>query len=116
MTELQKNIKADIFDLLETLESKEIQIKYKKAVPFVHVPEELISEWDSSHIKNKKWYHEIWTDKQFKTLGEFDLELKEILKSLPNNLPDMPKILENPLWIEIMSLASLTLEKLKLNK
>jgi len=116
MTELQKNTKANIFDILETLESREFQIKYKKAVPFIHVPEELITEWDSSHIKNKKWYHEIWTGKQFITLSEFDLELKTILKSLPNNLPDTPEILENQLWIEIMSLASLTLEKLKLNE
>jgi len=115
MTELQINTKNQVFDMFEDLSSKEKQLVYKSQVPFVHIPNELISEWDGNFIKNKEWYREIWTRNQWKALNEFDVKFIVILNQLPNDIPDVPEVFENEEWQKIISLAYITLEKLKLD-
>lgn len=46
MDELQLKIKNHLITALETISSPEEQIAYKNAVSFVHVPYELICQWD----------------------------------------------------------------------
>ena len=113
MTELQKNTKINVFEMFEDLSSKQEQLDYKNAVPFVHIPNELISEWYGNFIKDQKWYRKIWTDKQWSSLQKFDKEFNLLLDKLPKDLDDVPTIFNNPTWIEIMNLADLTFRELK---
>ena len=106
MTELQQNSKANILDALRAFSSPDEQIQYKRRVPFVHIPHELTAQWDNHvRLRTTKWYLEIWSDQELKNLEEFNTKLTLCLKRLGYDLDDVPEILENPLWIEIMNAA-----------
>lgn len=117
MNTLQTNSRFNLFKTLEYLSSKEEQISYKEAVPFVDIPGELICQWDANFIKKgQKWFREIWNDNEWNTLLEFDIVFRRLTKRLPKKTPDIPEIYNYEEWNEIMTLSREVLEKIKLNK
>ena len=113
MNELQKNTKNNITDFLNTISSKDSQLKYKKSVPFVHIPNELACQWEDFFSPDYKWFSEIWTESQFKLLINFDSEFNEILDSM-GDLKDIPEIFDNDNWKKVMNLASILMDQLGL--
>ncbi|NBB19608.1 hypothetical protein GVN20_09620 [Runella sp. CRIBMP] len=113
MTELQKNSRNHIMDFFYTLASNERQIGYKRFVPFVHIPYELIAQWDGfyKYHQNQKWFRDIWNENELKWLRDFDNKFNESLDMLPKDIPDIPEIFENTHWLQIMQLAKETLDK-----
>jgi len=113
MTELQKNSKSHIMDFFYTLASNERQINYKKSVPVVHIPYELIAQWDGAfkYPQNQKWFRDIWKEKELNWLKEFDSKFNEIMDKLPKSIPDIPEIFENTHWLQLIQLAQETLDK-----
>lgn len=74
MTELQLNIRENICDTLQVFASSERQVVYQKDVPFVHIPREIVAQWDSyCELRDSGWYTEIWNDHELKHLDSFDL-------------------------------------------
>jgi hypothetical protein len=46
--------------ILERLTSKEDCQSYKNTVPFVHIPYELMAQWDSLYQTKYKWFDEYY--------------------------------------------------------
>lgn len=114
MNELQINSKNNLFQTLECLASKEEQVNYKNSVPFVHIPYELICQWDGHFIKGQSWFREIWTEYQWKELNRFDEEFNQICDQIPDDdFLDVPEVLEHPLWIKLISFSKETITNLK---
>ncbi len=113
MDELQKNRKNGIVNFLTTISSKDSQLSYKKAVPFVHIPNELVCQWDSLFSPDYKWFSEIWAESEFNLLVKFDSDINKILDSM-GELEDIPAILNDEEWKKVMNLASVLIEQLEL--
>lgn len=114
MTELQKNYKTNVIDFLKCISSQEEQLLYKKNVPFVHIPKELIAQWDGEEVfvKNEQWFKDIWSEDQWNVLEDFEKQFEDRLKKFPKNIPDIPEILNEQYWKEIIELAKQSLIKL----
>ena len=113
MNELQKNTKSGITDFFNTISSKDSQLNYKKSVPFVHIPNELVCQWDDFFSPDYKWFSEMWTESEFKLLINFDLRFNKLIDSM-GELEDVPSILNNDKWKKVMNLASETIGQLRL--
>ncbi len=95
----------EIIVVLEQLANKEECIKYKKSVPFVHIPYELYSQWESSYRPEMKWFAEFYTKEEKERLIEFENLLKNVNQSYKNELPDVPEIFDLKEWQLIMNEA-----------
>lgn len=113
MNELQINSRENLCQTLECLASRKEQLDYKNAVPYVHIPYELICQWDERFIKDQNWFREIWTEHQWIILNEFDDEFNQICNQIPENeFVDIPEALENPIWIKLITKSEEILTKL----
>lgn len=113
MTELQKNTKRNIISVLEHLSSRILQIDYKKSVPFVNLPNELLAQWESHNDKkNLIWYKEIWTNNEYQALNEFGDKLDVLMKELKQINNDVPEIFECEYWLKIMNDAKKCLNRI----
>jgi len=113
LNKLQKNTKEHLISNLDYFASKSEQIGYKKNVPFVHIPIELFNQWESLYKIKHNWFKDIWSESQLEALNYFDIDLKKLSNKLPKNIPDVPEILDNKIWNEIMLCATNTLKKIK---
>lgn len=113
MNELQQNSKNNLIQTLECLASTKEQLNYKKSVPFVHIPYELICQWDSHFIKDKEWFKKIWTSQEWEVLSSFNDSFNRICQKIPNkNFQDVPDVLTNPNWLQVISAAKFSLESI----
>lgn len=111
MTERQQNVEWQVLDALKNFASAEKQLKYKDAVPFVHIPIELMAQWSNFHnYRNHDWYQQIWAPAELKSLDEFSTTLKNLKLKLGKEPDDVPEILDNATWKEIMQAAQRTLK------
>ncbi|MEM6533199.1 MAG: hypothetical protein AAF654_11270 [Myxococcota bacterium] len=98
---------------LEDLASFERQIKYKEAVPFVHITAELYEQWDSYMRKindRVRWFSETLSAEETVAMREFDDVMEAFWRK---NLPDVPAIHERQGWKEIAEKASVLLGVLR---
>ena len=110
MTESQMNTRNQVFSTLENLASSEMQINYKKAVPFVDIPGELLCQWGTySSRKEVQWFKDSWNQEEWKIFLEFDTFINQKAAELPELTPDIPEIFGYAIWLEIMELAQQTL-------
>ena len=97
---------AQLHRTLQDLSSAERQLAYKRAVPFVHVPVELLEQWHSfaRQLGYKPQLRALFTPDQSKALDEFDAVVR---LTLPPNmgLPDVPDVLPFEAWSTLMSAA-----------
>ena len=112
----QKNARANLTRLLEIWSEKQSQIAYQQAVPFVHVPNELLAQWEAyaNLLKQQqKWFIASLNERELSALGSFD----EAVEAFENasELPDVPEIFQFPGWLALMSKAGELLLVLKLN-
>lgn len=116
MTELQTNTRNHVVDTLQVFASSDRQRRYKDAVTFVHIPQELLAQWGSyRELRSSEWYIKIWDELELENLDNFDFKLRQVLKDLGENIADVPEILENQTWIEIMKGADECLKSLNRN-
>ncbi len=112
MTDLQKNSRLRVFEVLETIASKDLQINYKAAVPFVHVAYELICQWDDAFMKEQKWFQDCWSTQEWQFIILFDEKFESILEGIPNEeYPDVPEVFDDKNWIKVMRYAQDALVK-----
>ena len=114
MNELQENSRFNLIQTLECLASMTEQTSYKNSVPFVHIPYELICQWDSHFIKDKRWFREIWTSQEWEALSSFNVTFDRICQKIPNKgFQDIPEVHNNPIWLDIIAAAKLSTELMK---
>lgn len=107
--------KKNMVQLLEQISNEDRLLNYKRAVPFVHIPLELMSQWKSAYGVEFKWFYEMYDDFQIEQLHEINNQFHSLYSSLNANdeIPDVPDILENMHWIKLMRKCQATLAHMK---
>ncbi|MEL6340389.1 MAG: hypothetical protein AAFQ65_10805 [Myxococcota bacterium] len=107
--ERQKNSRAQLLEALENLSSFAKQRRYKEIVPFVHVPDELIAQWDS-HARlvreSTEWFLETLSDDERAAMIRFD-EVVNVYYYQSD--ADVPEIFEDTGWQRLSTKAGETL-------
>ena len=99
LTELQKNIFSHLLMTLDSFSNQENQKKYKEKVPFVHIPIELLAEWDEYHrltSEKRDWFIVMFSEYEIEQMGRFEKYLMPIYKM--RRIPDVPEIFNNRSW------------------
>jgi hypothetical protein len=126
--EWTKNTILNLPDTLKTLSCSELQISYKHAVLYVHVPIELMTQWDnyggfikeSNKFKTSKVFRALFTDDQIDGMRQFDQTVNAYWEKYKNKrsfsshrVLDVPQILENKGWMNLMADAGQLYDKLR---
>jgi hypothetical protein len=112
--ERQAKNPKNLIDVLEHLASEKDCQSYKNSVPFVHIPYEFISKWESSYQPKQKWFDEIYDTKEKIELENFDNLLNQLNQNYKNDLPDVPEIFTSIEWQEIMKEANRLATEIKI--
>jgi len=104
---LQRNSRIHLRTTLETMASADLQRRYKAAVPFVHVPEELLEQW--AHYRRllreqTEWFVSDLTPGELQAMRSFDAELLRLTQG-KRSVPDVPDALAGAVWQAIMAAA-----------
>lgn len=97
--------RGKLIELLELISSKDDLIKYKNNIPFVHIPFEVLSDWDSAFGIQYKWYYEEYKEVEINKMKEMDRIISDLYTSYEadmDNFPDVPEIFKTPLWNKLM--------------
>jgi hypothetical protein len=107
MTTLQQNSLENLARTLRDLSSLDRQLKYKAAVPFVHVPVELIAQWDNHARMSREvsWFRELFTQQELDAMAQFHEAVEDIGTAQEGDLPDVPEILTDARWLHLTRLA-----------
>ncbi|MDJ1496068.1 hypothetical protein QNI19_24240 [Cytophagaceae bacterium DM2B3-1] len=89
--------------LLDTFSSEQEQQQYKQAVPFVHIPFELFDQWGEIYKTEYKWFYKVYTPEAIVQLQKINKLINSIIHQYKEELEDVPEILDNPLWQQLMS-------------
>lgn len=103
-------------DLLYTISNEDKALNYKRAVPYVHIPTELIDQWGSAYNPDYKWFFEMYSDSEIERFHQINSVISLLLKSFENpgeEFPDIPAILDDERWIDLMAKCQSTLEIIK---
>lgn len=109
--QLQSNVWKNLKSTVSYFASVEEQRNYKKSVSFVHIPFELLAQWDeySDLTKDRqKWFIDMLPMGVEEEILRFDASVEAFCASIENiddNLPDIPKILELEGWNDLMVAA-----------
>ncbi|MDC0672882.1 hypothetical protein [Nannocystis radixulma] len=104
---LQRNSRNNLRTTLEQLASADLQRRYKAAVPFVHVPEELLEQW--AHYRRllregTEWFVSDLAPDELQAMTTFDAEALRRMRGR-RSLPDVPVALDDAAWQAIMAAA-----------
>ena len=113
-TALENNSLSHLHRTVMILSDGERQRSYKNAVPFVHVPNELLEQWSGYRrlLREQAWFGALFTAQQLTLLDDFDALVKSRSLKLGRRLPDVPEILERPPWTDIARAAASLLPSL----
>jgi hypothetical protein len=76
-------------------------------VPFVHIPRELLAQWDeySRLLKERRdWFIQSLTERELVAMVTFDAAVEAF--PCDGRLPDVPEILDTSDWVQLMHGAS----------
>ena len=112
---LRFNMLNNLSRTLLDLSSAERQIKYKAAVPFVHVPRELHAQWDDygRMLREVALFRDSFSGAHRKAMIRFDKVMEAAWrKGSPHGGLDVPERLEDPAWKRVMTEAAVLLRVL----
>lgn len=100
---------------LDNLSSFERQLKYKQTIPFVHVPYELMAQWDNlvRMLNEVQAYHQIFSLEEINHIMHFNKLIEEIHQSHQGRMLDVDEIFASKEWQHIASEATHLREFLK---
>ncbi len=110
---LQKNGRNHTIGLLELWTSQEAQFDYKKAVPFVNIPNEMFAQWDDFFKPDQQWYREAFSDNEWKALTRFNAAFEAVCKRTPPYLPDIDEFVHTQAWQDLHETAKEVLKEFK---
>ena len=101
--------RGNMTEVLSLLASQNEQQEYKDAVPFVHIPFEALSDWDSAYGVEYKWFYEEYSGLERAQLDRVNEQI-EVLWSLYegkiDEFPDVPEVFENETWQKLMRISA----------
>lgn len=74
MPKLEQNVVDQLHKTLADFASEERQTSYKEQVPFVHVPVELLAQWDNDSrlVREADWFRALFTEAERAALSNLD--------------------------------------------
>jgi hypothetical protein len=111
---LQKNARGNLIRTLEDWSDRGQQVGYKQAVPFVHVPRELLAQWDQYRRllhERRDWFIQSLTAPEIAAMAGFDAVVEAFV--CDEQLADVPEVFAHPEWIRLMAGAGDLLAVLK---
>ena len=108
--------RESMIEVLESIASRNDLIEYKQSVPYVHIPFEVLSEWESAYGIKYKWFYDEYSATEIQHLTQIDEQISSLYEDFEGRIdkfPDVPEILENKKWIDLMNKCQNTLEKIK---
>jgi hypothetical protein len=116
LSELEKNSIDHLLRTLEDWASSERQISYKKAVPFVHVPIELLAQWDHHNrmLREVDWFRTLFTESEQAKLFAFNATVERYCEVRGDHYADVAEILADQEWQKLMQAAGDLLKSLAL--
>jgi len=111
--ERQQRNPNELILVLEQIANKSECERYKNSVPFVHIPNELISQWEGAYQPNSKWYDQFYEESEKNSLMKFNHLLKQIDQDNEYDLPDVPEIFDLIKWQNIMNEANQLANEIK---
>ncbi len=102
---------------LEKLSNRDRQRNYKADVPFVHVPRELLAQWQeyTSLLKERRdWFIKSLSESELAAMMAFDEEVGSF--NWEGRLPDVPAVFDMPQWVGLMHGANQLLVVLNSNR
>jgi hypothetical protein len=110
MTKLQHNHREEIRSVLRLLISKEAQLRYQRAVPFVSVTVELFCQWDACYSpRHNAWFKEMHSPAELAALDEFQRVVVKVRAELPDRLPEISNFVSTPQWQRLALAAAAAL-------
>lgn len=115
---LIKNCLSDFENTLFWLSSAEEQIRYQGFVEFVHVPIELIAQWDNHFrmIVEVKWFSDLFSQLEKENIFKFNLIMNDFCDVDYKLLDDLEDYLASNSWKNIISESTLLSEKLNIQE
>lgn len=111
--ELKSNSKRNLEDTLENLASFEEQRRYKAAVPFVHIPLELLEQWSDHRRKLREvdWFRPLYSPAEHAAFARLD----EVIQLHARRFVeiDVPEIFEDEAWSSVKTLAQEALDTIR---
>ena len=105
---LDQRIRNRIIEYLETASSYEEQKKFETDVPIVHVPNEIINEWED--YVNRDCLSEcagpVFSPEEQIAIRQFDAVWAQVADDTPNPLPPLSKLIGTEPWERLRTAAS----------
>jgi hypothetical protein len=103
-----------MIQLLETIASPSEQLRCRKAAPpFVHVPIELLHQWESVYEIGLKRFANEYTPAEIDEFTKIQELIDAIYQKYKMDMPDVPAILEEQLWNKLISESNRVKEIIK---
>ena len=111
MTDLQRNHRLELLRVLRLLTSREEQLRYQRAVPFVPVPVELFCQWAAcyEHKRAMPWFLQVHPAVELAALDDFQRVVATVRSELPDRLPPIEDFIIMPQWKRLASGAAAAL-------
>jgi hypothetical protein len=98
---VDQRIRNRVIDYLELVASFADQVEYARTVPFVHVPYEVINQWEDWVITDPSRDSEIsdvFTADEVATLGRFHETWEATVDAVPDEYPSLAVVQVLPEW------------------
>jgi hypothetical protein len=108
--------RSSMIEVLESISNKKELIDYKKAVPYVHIPLEELSQWESAYGIDFKWFYDEYNEIEIQLLSKINEQITLLYKDFEGqieNFPDVPEILKNKRWRDLMIMCHNALKIIK---
>lgn len=106
---LAQRVRNRIIEVLELYASYEEQNAYQRAVPFVHVPAEVIVQWED-WVSNPAFGAELassaYSPEEVEALRRFDAVWEEVCESTPDPLPALAVLQQSLPWLHLREAAT----------
>ena len=112
-TQLQENRFQQLVGTLEDLADFDAQRRYKRSVPFVHVPIELAEQW-YGYVRlldgRVEWFLELFAPNELAAIRKFDLLFQKI--DMGGGFPDVEEVFKREDWVAVSAAAKILLSVL----
>lgn len=106
---LDQRMRNRIIEVLETAASYDEQRQYQEAVPYVHVPTEMICMWGADLVGRdwrSWWLPPVFTADELEAIARFDEVFRSVVDALPKPWPELSELIGSEAWERFRSSAA----------
>ena len=118
LSDLQKNNRVEVLELLELFSSEYQQKDYQEKVPMVNVPNELFNQWEDCYELPlaHEWHKQAYTNEEYLALQVFNVIVQKVASKTPQCLPALSDFIGTPEWQVLKEAALSAIKAFKQHK